>query len=61
MTAAQAQAARLQEARLRQQEVQRRIEEMATNSIVAWLSGVVRRFVGPLVHRVANWFAGLFR
>jgi hypothetical protein len=52
---------RLDEARLRQQAAQKRIENLATNSIVAWLSGVLRRVIGPVVHRVIDWFARLFR
>ncbi|HEY1697859.1 MAG TPA: hypothetical protein VGG39_37115 [Polyangiaceae bacterium] len=54
-------ASRLDEARARQQATQKRIEALATDSIVAWLSGVLRRYVGPLVHKVVSWFARLFR
>jgi hypothetical protein len=54
-------AARLNEARLRQQQLQKSIEELAVNSVTAWLSTIVRRIVGPAVRSVLSWFARLFR
>lgn len=54
-------ATRLETARLRQQEARRRIEAIATNSIVAWITDALRRVVGRVVHSVVGWFARLFR
>lgn len=54
-------AARLNDARLRQQQLQKNIEELAITSITAWLSTIVRKIVGPAVRSVLSWFARLFR
>lgn len=53
-------AARLESARLRQQEARQRIEAIATDSIVAWIANTLRRIVGRVVHTVVGWFARLF-
>jgi hypothetical protein len=54
-------AARLNEARLRQQQLQKNIEDLAVSSITTWLSTVLSRVVGPAVRAVVSWFARLFR
>jgi hypothetical protein len=51
----------LEEARLRQQGMRQRIEAMATDSIMGWLTVVLRQFVGQAVHTVADRFARLFK
>jgi hypothetical protein len=56
----QEQAARLEEARRRQQQTRDRIESVATNSIMAWLSRVLAPIVRNAVRTVVDWFWKIF-
>jgi len=55
------QLARLQQARLRQQQTQARIESAVTESLVGWITRFIRPIVGGAVSAVFGWFARLFR
>jgi len=52
---------RLHEARLRQQQARERIEDLATNSIMAWLTRVLAPFVRSAVRGAVDWLLALFR
>ena len=56
----QEQAARLEQERLRQQQTRDRIESMATNSIMAWLSRVLVPIVRKAVRGVIDFFWSFF-
>lgn len=55
------QLARLQEARLRQQQARERIELLATNSIMAWLTQKLFPVVRDAVRGVVAWIINLFK
>lgn len=55
------QAARLEAARRRQQEARERIEALSTNSIMAWLTSVLKPVVRDAVRSVVNWIFNLFK
>lgn len=55
------QLARLQQARLRQQQTQARIESAVTDSLMSLIARFIRPIVGGAVSAIFGWFARLFR
>lgn len=55
------QQARLDEELARQKKTRERIEEMATNSLMTWVTTVLTPIVRKAVSAVIGWFTGLFR
>lgn len=55
------QQARLDEELARQKETRERIEELATNSLMSWVTKVLSPIVRKAVSAVISWFTGLFR
>lgn len=55
------QQARLDAELARQRATRERIEEMATNSLMTWVTKVLTPIIRKGVSAVIDWFAGLFR
>ena len=52
---------RLAQARIRQQQTRERIESLASNSLLAWITRMIGPVVNDVVHKVVGWFWNLFR
>jgi len=55
------QQARLDEELAKQKATQERIQDLATNSIMAWMTKVITPLVRTAVRSVMNWFSRLFK
>lgn len=54
------QQARLDQQKARQNETRERIEAMATNSLMTWVTKVLTPIVRKAVNAVISWFSRLF-